>query len=245
MEINFCQRLSKGVRRTAAAIAASGIAAASTVHAHPSNNLVLVAPAELPESARLPGDAMFLHEVKDGRTILYVEQKLGAQLAIFDVTDPSHVKSQGTVQMGAAGAFDFVSSLGSQKEIVRYREDQKLAVIDFHRAMQPSVEWLSPPKWPGLIAPVGDDGFIVNGESATSRESNDPESLKNYRLFDTARSDFDRVFDVKQVRSTISNQDTGTTFLLTGVGLYLIRQPTVEGEKKRRDEEWFWQHNGN
>jgi hypothetical protein len=55
----------------------------------------------------------------------------------------------------------------------------------------------------------------------------------------------DRVFDVKQVRATIANQDTGTTFLLTGRGLYLIRPPAAESEKKRRDEEWFWQHNGN
>jgi hypothetical protein len=64
-------------------------------------------------------------------------------------------------------------------------------------------------------------------------------------VFDTARLDLDRVLDVKQVRATISKQDTGTTFLLTGRGLYLIRQPAAESEKNRRDEEWFSQHNGN
>jgi hypothetical protein len=37
-----------------------------------------------------------------------------------------------------------------------------------------------------------------------------------------------RLFDVKQVRAEIANQDTGTTFLLTDNGLYLIRRPAVE-----------------
>jgi uncharacterized beta-barrel protein YwiB (DUF1934 family) len=36
------------------------------------------------------------------------------------------------------------------------------------------------------------------------------------------------VFDVKQVRAQVANQDTGTTFLLTDNGLYLIRRPAVE-----------------
>jgi len=183
--------------------------------------------------------------VNDGRTILYVEQKLGAQLAIFDVTDPSHVKSQGLVQLGTGGPFDFVSSLGSQREIVRFRQVQRGAVFDFPRATSPSLTLFRAPDWRGPIAPLGDAGFIVNGEASVGRELNGPQTLGDYKVFDTARLDLDRVLDVKQVRATISKQDTGTTFLLTGRGLYLIRQPAAESEKNRRDEEWFSQHNGN
>jgi hypothetical protein len=34
------------------------------------------------------------------------------------------------------------------------------------------------------------------------------------------------------------------TFLLTENGLFLIRRPAVEWEKKRREQEWFFTHNG-
>jgi hypothetical protein len=245
MKKSACDKLSKCLRRAATAILVSGIAAATIVHANPFNDLFLVAPTDLPDIAQLPGDAMLLHDVNDGRTILYVEQKLGAQLAIFDVTDPSHVKSQGLVQLGTGGPFDFVSSLGSQREIVRFRQVQRGAVFDFPRATSPSLTLFRAPDWRGPIAPLGDAGFIVNGEASAGRELNGPQTLGDYKVFDTARLDLDRVLDVKQVRATISKQDTGTTFLLTGRGLYLIRQPAAESEKNRRDEEWFSQHNGN
>lgn len=43
--------------------------------------------------------------------------------------------------------------------------------------------------------------------------------------------------DVKQVREEISKSDTGTTFLLTDGGLYLIRRPAVEMRNKARDRD--------
>jgi hypothetical protein len=42
----------------------------------------------------------------------------------------------------------------------------------------------------------------------------------------------------------VTNVHTGTTFFLTPGGLYLIRHPEVEVDKKRRDQEWFEQHTG-
>jgi hypothetical protein len=49
---------------------------------------------------------------------------------------------------------------------------------------------------------------------------------------------------VKQVREQVTNAGTGTTFLLTENGLFLIRRPAVESDKRRREQEWFWQHTG-
>ena len=46
-----------------------------------------------------------------------------------------------------------------------------------------------------------------------------------------------RVFDVTQVRAEISNNDTGTTFLLTGSGLYLIRRPAAETNQWLREQQ--------
>lgn len=245
MKRSACRKPSKRFRRAAMAIVAGAIAAASTVDARPSNSLVLVAPTDLPELARLPGDAMFLHDVKDGRTVLYIEQNQGAQLAIFDVTDPGHVRSRGSVQLGASGPFDFVSPLGGQKEIVRFRQDQKVAVLDFHTSVLPSLTRLQAPDGSGPISPLGEDAFLVDRKAAAGRGVNAPGTLGDYKVFDTARSDLENAFDVNEVRATLTKDDTGTTFLLTNQGLYLIRQPTAESDKKRRDEDWFWQHNGN
>src|SRR6266403_1151560 len=86
------------------------------------DRVVVVRPAELPELAQVPGQAMTLHATGDGRTILYIEQNHGARLAIFDVTDPAHVKQEGSAQVvDAPGSFDFVSSFGDNAELVRFR----------------------------------------------------------------------------------------------------------------------------
>src|SRR5271166_5734299 len=70
------------LRRATLAIIASGIVAATSVHANPSNNIVLVSPTELPDSARQTGEAMLLRDTVDGRSLLYVVQNQGAQLTI-------------------------------------------------------------------------------------------------------------------------------------------------------------------
>ncbi|MGA2838860.1 MAG: hypothetical protein ABSG18_01585 [Steroidobacteraceae bacterium] len=49
---------------------------------------------------------------------------------------------------------------------------------------------------------------------------------------------------MKQVREEVTNAGTGTTFLLTENGLYLIRRPAVEWDKWWREREWFFAHNG-
>ena len=46
------------------------------------------------------------------------------------------------------------------------------------------------------------------------------------------------------VREEVTNAGTGTTFLLAENGLFLIRRPAVEQNQRRREQEWFWQHNG-
>ena len=79
--------------------------------------------------------------------------------------------------------------------------------------------------------PLGDDGFTVSSQIAE-----DMRPTQDYQVVDTAKSrDLTRVFDVKQVREELKKNDTGTTFLLTEGGLYLIRRPAVETDKKLRD----------
>ena len=237
---------SNHLRRVAMAMIASGIVVLPAVHANPSNSIVVVPPTDLPELARQPGDEMFLRDTIDGRAVLYVEQSHGAKLAIFDVTDPRHVKSDGSVQLGTQGPFDFVSPLGGKKELVRFRQDQGEAVLDFHRAGSPSLKQLPALQSQRRLTLLRNVGFSVNGQVVPSPKAIDPQPIRDYQVIDASSPrDPVPVFEVKQVREELTKQDTGTTFLLAEAGLYLIRRPTAELEKRRRDEEWWWQHNGN
>jgi hypothetical protein len=132
MKANAFDNLSTRLRRTAMAIAACGSVAAGAAHANPANSTVLVPPQDLPELARQSGESMFLYDTIDGRSILYVEQNRGAQLASFDVTDPAHIKSEGLRSLDASGPFDFVAPAGDRAEFVRYRQGQGDAILDLH-----------------------------------------------------------------------------------------------------------------
>ncbi len=227
------------IRRAAMVIVASGIVTAPTVHANPYSNIVVVPPVDLPELARKTGEAMLLRDTIDGRTILYVEQDQGARLAIFDVTDPGHIKGDGSVQLGADGPFDFVSPMGSKQEIIQYRHGREGAVLDFHKVKLPVLRAVQGLSLQGPVTLLGNDGFIVGGEHT------DVPPARDYQVIDTARSQILRtVFDVKQVSEETLKADTGTTFLLAKDGLYVVRRPAVEWDKWWRDRQWFFSYNG-
>src|SRR6266404_759368 len=104
-----------------AAAAALTLTASADAKNRP-NKIIVVRPTDLPELARVPGEAMILHATGDGRTLLYVEQNHGARLAIFDVTDPAKVKQEAATQLDARGPFEFVSSLGDNAELIRFQD---------------------------------------------------------------------------------------------------------------------------
>jgi hypothetical protein len=240
MKKNITDQFSMRLRRAVMAVVASGIVTATAAEANPANNIVVVPPTALPELARQSGEAMLLRDTIDGRAILYVEQEQGARLAIFDVTDPVHIKGEGTVQLSSGGPFDFVSPIGSKQELIEYRQGHEDAVLDFHKVKLPNLKAVQGLTIQGPITHLGNDGFIV-----ASEDPNVPPA-QNYQVVDTTSSPIlSTVFDVKQVRETISKADTGTTFLLANEGLYVVRRPAVESEKRRRDEEWDLQHTGN
>jgi hypothetical protein len=86
---------------------------------------------------------------------------------------------------------------------------------------------------------LGDDGFTVTSQATELY------SARDIQVFEIASTlDLSHVFDVKQVREEVTNASTGTTFLLTGSGLFLIRRPAVESDNWWRQREWFFTHNG-
>jgi hypothetical protein len=229
------QMLSKYLRRVAIAAVISGMAASFALAA-PSSNLIVVPPTKLPASARQSGDAMLLHETIDGTTLLYIEQNQGSRLAIFDVTDPAHIKGEGSVEVDAPGPFDFVSSLGTRAELIRFRQDQGNAVLDLHKAKVPVLKTPQGLTLKGAAMPLGNDGLTVS-----SRVLADSQLTRDYqvRVVNAANSpELSRVFNLKGIREEITKYDTGTTFLLTDDGLFLIRRPVKEMEKTLRDSDY-------
>src|SRR5271163_31576 len=157
-------KLSKCLRRVAMTIAVSGLVTAA-VHANPSNNIVLVPPTDLPALARQSGEAMLLNETIGGRTLLYVEQNEGSRMAIFDVTDPGHIRGEGSVPLDAPGPFDFISPVGNQAELVRFRQGDGNGVLDLHKERAPSLKAAPGLTLKGPVTRLGNDGFTVSGHA--------------------------------------------------------------------------------
>jgi hypothetical protein len=228
----YLKRILSYLGRVAISTITSGMAA-GIVLAAPSSNLVVVPPTKLPASARQSGDAMFLHETIDGTTLLYIEENQGSRLAIFDVTDPAYVKGEGSVEVDAPGPFDFVSSLGSRAELIRFRQDQGDAVLDLHKAKVPVLKTPQGLTLKGAAVPLGNDGLTVSSRALAGSQL-----ARDYQVqvVNTANSpELSRVFNLKGIREEITEHDTGTTFLLTDDGLFLIRRPVKEMEKTLRD----------
>jgi len=232
------KRITRIAQLALAAVAALTLTGRAEARNH-ANKIILVRPENLPELAREPGQAMLLHATGDGKTHLYIEENHGARLAIFDVTDPAHVKEEGSAHVDAPGAFDFVSSLGDYAELVRFRNSQGEAVLNLHKVKAPTLNTMQGLDVQGSAERLGDDGFIIADQPNAQSDANDP----NYQVVDLSNPLHPNpVGDVKQVREKITNDETGTTFLLTADGLYLIRRPAVEEE--HYIHEWQMSHPG-
>jgi hypothetical protein len=234
MNQNAHSMFSNCLRRVAIAIVASGTVAAPAAYAKGSS-FVLVPPTALPTSAQQTGEAMFLHDTVDGKTLLYIELSRGSGLAILDVTDPGRVRAAGSVKLDATGPFDFVSTLGDRAELVRFQRDQVNAVLDLHVPQAPTLRTVQGLSLQGPATRLGEYGFMVTNQAAAKAPS-----TRDYQIVDAAPSqELYHVFDVKQVREELTRKETGTTFLLTDGGLYIIRRPAVEMYKNQRDLDYI------
>jgi hypothetical protein len=195
-----------------------------------SGNLIVEQPGDLPEMARTPGQALFLYKAGDSETFLYVEQQNGAQLAIFDVTDPAKIKAAASVRIKATGAFDFVRYLGDRAELVRFRASGQLAELDLREPKSPTLKIRNTLSEPAHTESLGQMGLVminahyryVGGAVA-----------HDYRIADVSNPTHPiPLATIKQVKHKIVNEETGTTYLLGSDGLTVLRRPRVEEDYK-------------
>jgi hypothetical protein len=209
------------------------------------NRIIVERPADLPELAQRAGQAMLLHDTEDGRTLLYIEQNGGAQMAIFDVSDPAHVKQEGLAQIDAPGSFDFVSSMGDNAELVQFRNGQGEAVLNLRKVKAPTLNSIQGLDLHGSTQRLGDDGFIIASQPTAQSTplQSDSDDPTDYQVVDISNPLHpNTIADMKRVIEEITNDETGTTFVLTPDGLYLVRRPAVEEENFIH--EWQMSHPG-
>jgi hypothetical protein len=103
-----------------------------------SKDIVIEQPTDLPELARRMGIALQLYsETGDGSTYLYVEQHQGQRLLVLNVTDPTRIKMIAAVPLSAPAPFDFVGPVGGSSLLVRFRNNEGMAVLDLKHARLP------------------------------------------------------------------------------------------------------------
>ena len=193
------------------------------------HELIVVQPKDLPEQAQLEGNSLFLYSDNAGATYLYVEQQQGARLSIFDVTDPSKIKLVSSIAMTGPGAFDFVRPVDGHGELVRFRDNKTVAVLDLHKVKAPTLHMVNALAEGGATEALGESGFLMVNETYNYVRA----TPRDYQVVDiSSPSEPTLLATIAQVKHKVVNNDTGTTFLLGSEGLTVVRRTSVENDYK-------------
>lgn len=199
-------------------------------------DVVVVRPSSLPAAAQQPGEALYLKRVASTEeTFLYVEQNNGAQLAIFDVTDPGNIRALAPVALAADGSFDFVKYLGHDAVLVRYRKSLGYAILDAHKATLPVLHAASSEIYGGDLRRIGDDSYLATAAARPAVQT----VADDERIVDLSRPEQPAVlYTAKGVVDELTRPETDTTFLLGADGLTVLRHPRTEAEFTASQNTW-------
>ncbi|HSY34549.1 MAG TPA: hypothetical protein VK814_02250 [Acidobacteriaceae bacterium] len=207
------------------AVAAAVLTSTANAEIHSkSKSLVVMETQDLPEQAQISGNSLFLHSDNAGSTYLYVEQQQGARLSVFDVTNPARIRLVVSTPLASEGAFDFVRPLGNNAELVSFRNGQKEAVLDLRKAARPEFRIISAVTDLGAAETLGESGLLVTSQAYQYV----PAVARDYHVIDISASAPTQLATVKDVKHRVTNDETGTTFLLGSKGLTVIRRLSVE-----------------
>jgi hypothetical protein len=187
---------------------------------------VVESPSELPQLAQKDGEALYLHSTSDGRMILYIEGIGGKDLSILDVTNPAKVRPIGQVDISGAAPFDFVRDVKDSAVLIRYRNESGFATLNIHKIARPVITPLPALELSRNTEVIDNTGLLV---FATNTESQPVVAPRDYKVVDTTDPSHPvLVATVSSVKQTLSNQNTGTRFLLSHEGVTVVRSPQVE-----------------
>jgi hypothetical protein len=176
-----------------------------------------------PEFAQNTSQDLLLHDGDNGSTYLYVEQRQGAILAVFDVTNPDHMKLTASVHTEARGSYDFVFPIGANSELIAFRDGSGTAVLDLRKGKTPRI---TPIEGSAALPTemLGTAGYLASTQHATPAA---PAQLRDIQLIETNQAPHLRT-TVTGVTKQIARQETGTLFLLGDDKVTVIRRMDSE-----------------
>ena len=226
--MNFVEKNTLRLGLAAAAAALIVLPMQAQIHSK-NHEIVVESPRTLPEQAQSIGNALFLHSDDAGSTFLYEEQGDGKRLAVFDVTDPAHIKVVSTQALEDHGAFDFVRPLDGRAELVRFRQGGAVGVLDLRKSNTPRLHLVSALINPGQSQSLGESGYLGIDEPYNYVRA----IPRDYQVVDiSVPSEPSLLTTVKAVKHQVTNGETGTTFLLGSEGLTVVRRISVEEDYK-------------
>ena len=226
--MSFIEKSITRLGLVAAIVALAALPMQAQMQSH-NKELVVETPSHLPEQAQAGGNSLFLHSDDAGSTFLYVEQLDGKRLVVFDVTDPSRIKVVSTQTLQDSGAFDFVRPLDGRAELVRFRENGTVGVLDLRKSRMPTLRMVNALINPGQSQSLGESGYLGISEPYNYVRA----VPRDYQVVDISiPSEPSLLTTVKAVKHQVTNNDTGTTFLLGSDGLTVIRRMSVEEDYK-------------
>jgi hypothetical protein len=188
-----------------------------------SPDLVVVRPADLPPSAQIGGQAMYLSSPGFAQ-YLYIEQNNGRHLAVLDVTDPAHTRAAAEVEIKSP-PFAFVRDLDEESVLVRFigsERPEEFGILDLRHARKPVLRPLDELSQARASA-ISDSGrLLFDAYLPSAGEANE--------FSYTVRSQ--PVVAINNIRREITDEETGRRFFLTSNGLWIVRQPQVERENE-------------
>lgn len=190
----------------------------------PKSDIIVMSPTVLPAPAQNPSEDFILHSDNAGNTYLYLEQQNGARLVILDVTDPAQIKLVASINTELRQAYDFVQSIGSTSELIRFRDGSGIALVNFRKAKTPRIinvgslsaepiEMLGVSGYLAVAQTAGIGAFNLHGHDVQVIDTEETPRL---------------LATVTHATREVSRPDTGTLFLLGDQGITVIRRTDVE-----------------
>jgi hypothetical protein len=211
----------------AAALATTALSAGAATIPH-SKTIVVESPSQLPVLAEKAGEAMYLYDTGDGRTLLYLEGQGGHELSALDVTDPARIKAVTKIGLAAKTVFDFVQDVGGRGELIRYRDGSGVALLSFKKCKHPVLAEGPTLDRAGSSEALGETGLLLTSDDVVRKPTSDP---RNYTVLDTSNPSQPALLaSIPVVKQCLTKADTGTLFLLNNDGVTVVRRLRVEQE---------------
>ena len=214
------------------AVLAAAINANAVTNKPPHTRTIVVqSPSDTPVLAQTNSEAMYLHKSGDGRTVLYIESAEGTKLTALDVSDPGKIRRVGETDLVVPSRFDFIESVGNDSALVRYRDGSGEALLSFKHCKRPILGEASALTGTEAAEKLGATALLSASTNAVVAPIVDNDPI--YKVWDNSKASHPNLLaTIPGVTQRLSNEDTGTLFLLSGNGITVVRRLRVEEDHK-------------